>query len=232
MPHSPASTARTHLHDAPGPPLFIFRRQPYPGLDFCSRFVLQCSHGRSGRIDAGGKGDGHSHGRHHEHQGHSQAEDRRALVGRRAERAKLGNLRYIWLRRKNKVAQAISYHRAGRTGVWQAVKGRGDQANVIDQTLEFDFDEIDRTVRLVERFDWQWEEYFRSHRLTPLMLVYEEFVKTYDPTVRGVLKYLGLPYEDAKVAAPALEKQSDVRAAEWEDRTVSSRDTLRDCLER
>src|ERR1051326_865333 len=39
-------------------------------------------------------------------------------------RERLGDVRYIWLRRKNKIAQAISYYLAGKTEQWRVSAGR------------------------------------------------------------------------------------------------------------
>lgn len=133
-------------------------------------------------------------------------------------REKFGGPRYIWLRRRNKVAQGISYYRAQNTGVWRAVPGRGDQANVADKELEFDFAGIDRCVRAVQEYDWRWQEYLATHRLAPLMVSYEELVEDLDLTVRGILKFLEIPHEAARIVQPDLERQADERSLEWERR--------------
>jgi LPS sulfotransferase NodH len=133
-------------------------------------------------------------------------------------REKLGATRYVWLRRRNKVAQGISYYRALETAVWRSAKGRGDQESALARTLDFDFAKIDRAIALVHDWDWGWDDYFHRHRVAPLMLVYEDMVANFELTVRGVLKFLGLPYEDAVIAAPDLERQADDRSRDWEQR--------------
>lgn len=133
-------------------------------------------------------------------------------------REKLGSLRYVWLRRRNKVAQGISYYRATETAVWRQVKGRGDHASHLGSALDFDFEKIDRAVAFLNDCDWRWDDYFRRHRAAPLMLVYEDMIANLQPTVRGVLKYLDLPYEGAVIAAPDIERQADDRSQQWEQR--------------
>src|SRR5271156_6210986 len=69
----------------------------------------------------------------------------------RSLRSRLGEVRYIWLRRKNKVAQAISYYRAGKTDLWrmpvsgapQSVAAQGTEA----KPLEFDYTAIHKLVQ-------------------------------------------------------------------------------------
>lgn len=127
-------------------------------------------------------------------------------------------LKYVWLRRRNRVAQAISLYRAAHTGVWRSIAGRGDGDSVADRELPFDFRKISAILRRVEDEDLKWKSYFLAYRIAPLMLVYEEFVENYERTIQGVLKFLDLPYEDATIAPPKLERQADDRSREWEER--------------
>jgi LPS sulfotransferase NodH len=127
-------------------------------------------------------------------------------------------IKYIWLRRRNTVAQAISLYRAQNTGVWRSIAGRADQDTVVDRELPFDFDGIAVHMQRIEEVDRKWISYFRSYRISALMLFYEDFVANYEETVRGVLKFLGLSYEDVIVSPPKLERQADARSQEWEER--------------
>ena len=125
-------------------------------------------------------------------------------------------IKYVWLRRRNMLAQAISLYRAQNTGVWRSVSGRGDQDTVVDHELPFDFGAITTVLRRFEDEDQKWTSYFRTYRIPALMLFYEDFVENYERTVQGVLKFLGLPYENVAVGPPKLERQADERSREWE----------------
>jgi outer membrane protein assembly factor BamB/LPS sulfotransferase NodH len=133
-------------------------------------------------------------------------------------REKFGAMRYIWLRRRNQIAQGISYYRATQTGVWRSVKGRGDQDSPLDKQLEFDFAKIQRAIATLRDGDWQWNAYFQRHRITPLMITYEDMVVNFEATVRGVLQYLGIERRDGVIAEPDLERQADDRSHDWEER--------------
>lgn len=141
-------------------------------------------------------------------------------------------IRYIWLRRRNKLAQAISLYRARNTGEWRAIAGRGDGASAADRDLAFDYDKITAIKQNLEDEDRKWNSYFHQYRLTALMLVYEDFIANYEQTVRGVLKFLDLPYQDVTVIAPRLVRQADNRSREWEsmwrDMDETGRKGLRD----
>jgi hypothetical protein len=89
-------------------------------------------------------------------------------------------------------------------------------AGPLAEALDFDFAKIDRVVVLLRERDWRWNDYFRRHRIAPLMLAYEDMVANFE--LRGVLKFLGLPHEGVAVPEPDLERQADKRSLEWEHR--------------
>jgi trehalose 2-sulfotransferase len=133
-------------------------------------------------------------------------------------RAKFGEPRYIWLRRRNRVAQGISYYRASTTGIWRSLRGRGASGSALDQELPFDFAAIDQHVRMVEEFDLRWQAHFRQRRGEALVVIYEEFIRTFEATVRGVLGFLGIDDLDMPIVVPKLERQADPRSLAWEQR--------------
>lgn len=133
-------------------------------------------------------------------------------------RSELGPTQYIWLRRENKIAQAISYYRARKTNTWRSMKAQGDAVDVVDRELAFDAEGIGQLYRGLCDADAKWDHFFRHYRIRPLMLTYEQLVKSYEPIVRGVLKFLDLPWEKATVMPPMIERQADERSKDWEKR--------------
>jgi LPS sulfotransferase NodH len=69
---------------------------------------------------------------------------------------------------------------------------------------------------LGEAEDAHWKEYFQTHNISPLELIYEELTKDLEGTVRRVLEFLGIPAEDVRVPPPTLRQQADQRSQEWE----------------
>lgn len=125
--------------------------------------------------------------------------------------------KYLWLRRRNKVAQAISNYRALKSQVWRIGHGVPEKKPKIAD-LGFDAAAIEHQVAVVEHFDRQWQTWFQLSRRQALVLYYEDFSQTYERTVRGVCDYLGVGGPDLTIPEPRLERQSDDMSAEWEDR--------------
>jgi LPS sulfotransferase NodH len=131
-------------------------------------------------------------------------------------RQRLGPVRYLWLRRRDLVAQGISYCLAAMTSEWRRVRGQTGPAEPRD--IAYSYRQVDRHVRLVEGYEAGWVDYFRRMRIPALVLVYEDFVTQYLETVHAVVRFLGLPTDGLKVGPPQLERQADARSREWAER--------------
>jgi len=126
------------------------------------------------------------------------------------------NLRYIWLTRRDKARQAISYFRAGKTGQWWRIPG----VNAEDRpgTVEFDFNRIQYLERLLINHEAKWQKYFEEHNIDPLVVVYEEFAENLAPVVAEILRYLKIPCPKRTDIRPRLQRQSDSLTEEWVER--------------
>lgn len=119
----------------------------------------------------------------------------------------------IYLRREDKIAQAVSHVRAIQSGAWFA-----DVKNVKPQT--YDFERLLRSYHLAQQQDWQWEKIFRMTGVEPLALVYEDVLKDVDGTLDRLCDWLGVTRDPAAALDHiALTKpQSDVVSREWRER--------------
>jgi LPS sulfotransferase NodH len=124
-----------------------------------------------------------------------------ALLGR--------DVRFVLVRRADKVAQAVSLWRAIQTQRWRA-EASGPAPR---ERAEYRFAAIDHLVAQLEHDEAAWQRWFRAARLRPLHLPYEQLSAEPCATVAGVLHFLGLPADD--VPAPALRHQRDARSRAW-----------------
>ena len=127
-------------------------------------------------------------------------------------RRRFARVDYLWLRRRNKVAQGISWYCATGRDMRFAPSESPVKATLDSKNARFDFAEIDRCVQLVEDYDRLWHEFFSRKRIRVLVLFYEDFVRdqqSYERTIRGICKYAGLALHDVPVDAPAYRRQAD-----------------------
>jgi LPS sulfotransferase NodH len=126
------------------------------------------------------------------------------------------NLHYIALRRRDHLAQAISWVRASQTNVWTR---RTDAPLASGVKPHFDVTAIDNLVGLIERGEVAWQQYFDEAGITPLEIVYEDLIRCYEETIRHVLDFLGVPIpESFSLPTPSIIKQADDLSAEWIER--------------
>jgi LPS sulfotransferase NodH len=126
----------------------------------------------------------------------------------------LPNHRYISLRRKDRLRQAISLYRASVTKVW-----RSDRPAIIEARCDFNFDIIDSFMSTIEGWSDSWDVFFKSKRISPMEIFYEEMIFDFGGTIKRLLDYLGLDYSKKEIpSAPRFEKQSDDEITdEWVD---------------
>src|SRR5262249_18252356 len=75
--------------------------------------------------------------------------------------------KYIWMRRRNHVEQAVSWAIACQTGVWTQKAEEKSQQHAISK---FDFKVIDEWCNRIATHDEGWANYFRENQIEPLVL--------------------------------------------------------------
>jgi LPS sulfotransferase NodH len=140
-----------------------------------------------------------------------------------------GDVRYFWLRREDKLAQAISLARAQQTGRWHSVDMTGWVAGAAnDQAESFDFAQIDTILQQQTKCDAKWEKFFATSGVCPMTLVYEEFSKNFSETIHEALTFLGAPEEaHSHIPPPRHRKLADSTSVEWAQRYRVMQEQLR-----
>lgn len=116
--------------------------------------------------------------------------------------------RWVYIRRQDRIAQAVSWERALQTGRWIA-----EQSRRIPPV--YSRRRIQRRLDAVAQGETFWWTYFSHHQIKPLTVTYEAFIQDQSAIVRQVLQYLGIP--DAIDDHPPVptRRQADSRSKEW-----------------
>jgi len=118
-------------------------------------------------------------------------------------------IRWVYIRRVDTVAQAVSYGRAEQTRQWVSLASEVDRPETAVYSREILLDAYGR----VRRGDECWKTYFTRHRIDPIEVVYEELAANFEGTVRRVLSELGESVDS--IGPPLLERQADELNIEW-----------------
>jgi LPS sulfotransferase NodH len=119
--------------------------------------------------------------------------------------------RYINIRRRDRLGQALSWFRAIRSNEWSRTEGM-PPAPAPELEAE--------TVRMLEehlaRQQSAWEQYFSSRGIEPLVVEYETLVEDYRTAIARVLEFLGLDGATARlIPVPRLVRQADATTTAW-----------------
>lgn len=121
--------------------------------------------------------------------------------------------KYIWMRRRNHVEQAVSWAMACQTGIWTQKAEERSQPRGIPR---FDFKVIDEWCNRIAAHDEGWANYFCENQIEPLILFYEDVVASYHAAAERVLEFLGLPFSSGmEIPPPVVEKQANRVSEEW-----------------
>jgi LPS sulfotransferase NodH len=129
----------------------------------------------------------------------------------------LPNLSYIWLRRRDKVAQAVSWYKAIETGRYTRLRDTPTNFNP-EQEIEFNFKKIKSHLSALKSFDNGWRSFFASNGITPLAIFYEDLVENRKKVVSKVLKHLCLSMSEFELDEPRHQKSADAQSKEWGER--------------
>jgi LPS sulfotransferase NodH len=127
-------------------------------------------------------------------------------------------LEYVWLRRMDKVRQAVSLWRAIQTWNWRRDAAARDEAleDASRPHLRYSFAAIDHLRRLLVASDRAWETYFEATGIRPLELRYEDFTHDLHGTVTRILGHVGMRCPaGARYDVPCTARQADEISERW-----------------
>ena len=123
-------------------------------------------------------------------------------------------LRIIFVRRRDKVAQAVSLWKAIQTQQWrnETEPSRGELA------AEYHYRALKHLVNELHRWDARWEDWFHATGREPIRVIYEEFVNTRAATVGRVLDALGIDPPEPEGHLGPMRPQADNLSHDWVSR--------------
>jgi LPS sulfotransferase NodH len=124
-----------------------------------------------------------------------------------------GHPAYVWVRRRDKVRQAISLWRALQTRTWRA---GGDPEQPSEPVPRYSFEGIDHLVRRLRADDQAWVRYFGSHGLNELTIFYEDDLeRDWAAATSRALAHIGVPVPEGWRPAEPTARQADSLTEQW-----------------
>jgi LPS sulfotransferase NodH len=120
---------------------------------------------------------------------------------------------WIWTTRRDKVRQAISWWRATKTGRWRSSeRGEPDPEHV-------DHDAVTHLLREIAHREAAWDRFFADSGIAPFTVVYEDFVRRREKTLKAL--FLDLDEEPRRMPVDSiLRPQADARTEAWRTEVI------------
>lgn len=127
--------------------------------------------------------------------------------------------RVVQLRRRDRIAHAISFARAKHSGIWRAEQEEKGQP----ATVPYSQQAVDEALQALNREEAAWDSLYANSGVTPLVLWYEDVVDQPERTIQSVAEYLEVMLDpSAAVAVPDIRRQSRTDAERWAERHASN----------
>ena len=126
--------------------------------------------------------------------------------------AAFGRVRFIYLRRGDVVAQAVSLLRAEQTDVWYET---ADERQEPAREPSFDFGQVRDLVRQIKDHNAAWDRWFAAEGIQPYPVVYEELDADPVRVASGVLGFLGLDLPAGREITVRHKRLADELNARW-----------------
>ena len=117
--------------------------------------------------------------------------------------------RFVLLRRRGKLEQAVSLYRARATQIWSSLDLEFMEKDNPRRHMQVPFSgaKIARALADICRQEKAWEDLLTALSLPFQVFWYEDFVQDYAAASADLLRVLGLPVDSAQPTAPRLRKQ-------------------------
>lgn len=130
------------------------------------------------------------------------------------------NLKYIFMTRRNKVRQAISWLKFLQGLAWYWENDEPQQL----QNLTFKPDVIDDFLSQTATHESAWLEFFNQAGVQPYVVTYEDFENTYEETATNILDFLGIKHTNpVPFKKRRIKKQADELTEEWVQKYLDSK---------
>jgi LPS sulfotransferase NodH len=133
--------------------------------------------------------------------------------------AAFGTPLYLFVERRDKVAQAISRIKAEQSGLWhRAADGSVREQGGVYRAPEYDGTRIRDSIAETTAHVAEWRKWFAGEGIAPMELSYEELAANPVAAIRHLLTALGRDPSAADSIIPRTAKLADATSREWAER--------------
>lgn len=125
--------------------------------------------------------------------------------------------KYMWMRRRDRVAQAVSYALADQTGIW-ILDGEWLPDKPPSGQPHYDYEAILHRLRGIANEESQWLKYVAAKGVSPMTIWYEDLVAEYETVVGECLRFIGIDESKGEIPEPGIRRQATQMNEKWAER--------------
>ncbi|MEL6403327.1 MAG: Stf0 family sulfotransferase [Chloroflexota bacterium] len=139
--------------------------------------------------------------------------DYKALSDPEKIRTFFPNIKFIYLTRRNKVAQAVSWWKAAQSDHYHTSVGE----DTPDFEMKYDADAITHLFQEAVMEECAHQAFLTKMNAIPLTIVYEDYIQDMPATIARIIDFLGIE-DDYTFHPPQIKQMADDITAEWIER--------------
>ena len=117
---------------------------------------------------------------------------------------------FVWLRRRDRERQAISWNKALQSNGWRLEDQHAFQGQYI-----YDFPGIAHRLRQIRKDEAEWKRFFERCGVEPLTLYYEDYLLDPQGTIQLIANRLGVSLDGTVEPDALYKRQSDLLNEDW-----------------
>ncbi|MEM1326475.1 MAG: Stf0 family sulfotransferase [Bacteroidota bacterium] len=128
------------------------------------------------------------------------------------------NAKHIFLTRRNKIRQAVSWWRAINNGVWHLEENQRQQDQMSFFEAHYNFDALHHLFREASLRECAIQAYFTAEKIQPLTLIYEDMTADFPKTINQIIEYLEINHQGYPKPTFHYRRTADELSELWVER--------------
>ena len=118
--------------------------------------------------------------------------------------------KYIWLQRKDKIRQAISWLKAKKLKLYFNDGLSEAEFKHMEEKISISLEEIQNQILKIALYEVAWHRYFVKHKITPYIIYYEdiELETSWNKEIEKILDFLDIDYTQPISISTKRKRQS------------------------
>ncbi|MEM7103891.1 MAG: Stf0 family sulfotransferase [Bacteroidota bacterium] len=128
------------------------------------------------------------------------------------------NCHHIYLTRRNKIRQAVSWWKAIQNQLWHLEQGQEEVTPPNFYDDKYDFDALTHLFKEINLREAAMESFFFQNQIIPTPVIYEDFIRDYENTIYFLLTAMQIETKDLEIGPKPLKKTANGQSELWVQR--------------